>query len=182
MGSTHFSGEKEGCIYPTMRRFPPYQCSLMPRTENLIDKLGKAQYITTLDLTKGYWQVPVAKADQHKMSFATSFGMYQFRQMPFTLQVTPATCHIPTDDEGTEHYVSTYLDDLIIFSEGWEEYLTHVSTVLSRLREAELIVKPQKCQFGMKERGYLGHVVRRGRVHVEAAKVEAIKTMEPPKT
>lgn len=31
----------------------------MPRTDELIDRLGKAKYITTIDLTRGYWQVPV---------------------------------------------------------------------------------------------------------------------------
>ena len=37
----------------------------MPRISDFIDQLGEAKYITTLDLTKGYWQVPVKKARQH---------------------------------------------------------------------------------------------------------------------
>ena len=46
----------------------------MPRIDNLIDRLGKAKFITTLDLTRGYWQMPVAAEDQHKIAFATPFG------------------------------------------------------------------------------------------------------------
>ena len=43
----------------------------MPRIDDLIDRVGNANYITTLDLTKGYWQVPVAVKDQPKTAFTT---------------------------------------------------------------------------------------------------------------
>ncbi|KAL1248768.1 hypothetical protein QQF64_022086 [Cirrhinus molitorella] len=33
----------------------------MPRVDELLDRLGRARYISTLDLTKGYWQVPLTK-------------------------------------------------------------------------------------------------------------------------
>ena len=58
----------------------------MPRISDLIDQLGTAKYITTLDLTKGYWQVPVARDDQFKMAFTTPFGLFEFKRMPFGLQ------------------------------------------------------------------------------------------------
>ena len=63
----------------------------MPRVDELLDQLGKAKYISTLDLTKGYWQVPVAKEAQPKTAFKTPFGLYQFRRMSFGLQGAPAT-------------------------------------------------------------------------------------------
>ena len=63
----------------------------MPRVDDIIDRLGSAKYITTLDLTKGYWQVPVAAASRAKTAFTTPFGLYQFRTMPFGLKGAPAT-------------------------------------------------------------------------------------------
>lgn len=48
---------------------------LMPRIDDLIDGLGNARFIRTLNLTHGYWQVPVAKKDQHKTVFTTPYGM-----------------------------------------------------------------------------------------------------------
>ena len=51
----------------------------MPRVEDLIDGLGRAKFITTLDLSRGYWQVPVAKGVKHLTVFTTPFGLYQFR-------------------------------------------------------------------------------------------------------
>ena len=63
----------------------------MPRTDELIDRLGKAKYITTIDLTRGYWQVPVAEASRPKTAFTTPSGLFQFQVMPFGLHGAPAT-------------------------------------------------------------------------------------------
>ena len=60
----------------------------MPRISDLIDQLGTAKYITTLDLTKGYWQVPVARDET---AFTTPFRLFEFKRMPFGLQGAPAT-------------------------------------------------------------------------------------------
>ena len=63
----------------------------MSRIDDLIDRLGTAKFITTLDLTGGYWQVPVAEDSRHHTTFTTPFGLYQFTVMPFGLQGAPAT-------------------------------------------------------------------------------------------
>ena len=49
----------------------------MPRIDDLIDLLGKAKYISTLDLTRGYWQVPLAEDARHKTAFVTPSGLYR---------------------------------------------------------------------------------------------------------
>ena len=45
----HLNGLSEGDAYP------------MPHVDELIDYVGKTKFISGLDLTHGYWQVPVAK-------------------------------------------------------------------------------------------------------------------------
>ena len=57
----------------------------------MINLLGKASFITMLDLTRGYWQVPIANDDRHKTAFITLYGLYQFKRMSFGLQGAPAT-------------------------------------------------------------------------------------------
>ena len=61
----------------------------MPRIDDLIGRLGKAKYITTIDLMRGYWQVPVAEASRSKTVFTTPLGLFQFRVMPFGLHGAP---------------------------------------------------------------------------------------------
>ena len=59
--------------------------------DQLIDRLGNAKYISTLDLTRGYWQVPVAQDLQDKTAFTIPFGLFNFTVMPFGLHGAPAT-------------------------------------------------------------------------------------------
>ena len=91
---------------------------LMPRIDELLDKLGNAKYITTLDLTRGYWQVPVAASSRTKTAFTTAFGLYQFKVMPFGLHGAPATFQRMMDVllKGIHQYTAAYLDDLFVFS------------------------------------------------------------------
>ena len=74
------------CVdYRQLNSATPIDAYPMPRTDELIDKLGKARYITTLDLARGYWQVPMREGDRAKTAFTTPRGLYQFRVMPFGL-------------------------------------------------------------------------------------------------
>ncbi|CAM5168642.1 unnamed protein product [Natator depressus] len=63
----------------------------MPRPDELLDKLGGAWYLTTMDLTKGYWQVPLDADARLKSAFITPLGLYEFLTLPFGLKGAPAT-------------------------------------------------------------------------------------------
>ena len=156
----------------------------MPRIDELIDQLGQAKFVTTLDLTRGYWQVPVAEKARVKTAFVTPFGLYQFRVMPFGLQGAPATFQRMMDQllHGLEEYAAAYLDDLVIYSDSWEDHMLHLAKVFDRLRGAGLTAKPRKCQFGMTQCVYLGHVVGNGVVRPEQSKVEAVMSFPIPQT
>ena len=156
----------------------------MPRVDELIDRLGDAKFITTLDLSRGYWQVPVREADQPKTAFTTPYGLFQFRVMPFGLQGAPATFQRMMDIivDDARDYAAAYLDDVVIHSRSWEDHLRHVSDILHRLQTAGLTVKPKKCQFGMSYCTYLGHVVGNGEIRPETLKVQAVKDYPLPKT
>ena len=144
----------------------------MPRIEDLIDGLGKAKFITTLDLSQGYWQVPMAEGARHLTAFTTPIGLYQFRVMPFGLKGAPATFQCLMDKvlQGLQGFSAAYMyiDDLAIHSDSWDNPLQHVRTVLQRLWEAGLTAKPPKYQFGMDQCVYLGYVVGNGVIQPES--------------
>ena len=93
----------------------------------------------------------------------------------FRLQGTPATFQRLMDQilRGLQKFSSAYLDGVIIFSESWLDHITHVRFEL--LRAAGLTVKARKCQFGMTECHYLGHVAGSGLMQAEPAKIEAVE-------
>ena len=99
--------------------------------------------------------VPMNEEDKDKTAFITPKGLYQFREIPFGLCGAPAAFQRMMDRvvRGLE---SVYLDDVVIFSETWDDYIQHVREVLKRLREYKLTAKPTKCQFGMHGCVYLG--------------------------
>lgn len=122
----------------------------MPRIEDIFDDIGQSKYLTTLDLAKGYWQVPVAEEDKEKTAFITPTGLYQFRVMPFGLCGAPATFQRLMDVVVRElPFAKAYLDDLVIFSQTWQEHMEHLRFVFQCIKEAGLTVKLRKCQFGM---------------------------------
>ena len=119
--------KKDGlCVdYWNLNRLFRLDAYPMPRVDEMIDRIGQGKYISTLDLNKGYWEVPVEETSQSKTAFATPFGLYEFITMPFGLQGAPATFQrlmnkIP---RGVEKYASTYIDDVAIYSETWEDHL-----------------------------------------------------------
>ncbi len=173
------------CVdYRKLNANTPMDAYPMPRVDELIDRLGKATYITTLDLARGYWQVPVSEKDRLKTAFITPKGLFQFRVMPFGLNGAPATFQrlMDTAIRELEGYTAVYLDDIIIFSKTWEEHLEHIKAVLTRLRERNLTAKPEKCKFGMRECTYLGHIVGNGRVKPDPEKVRAVESFPRPVT
>ncbi|XP_077334566.1 uncharacterized protein LOC143975892 [Lithobates pipiens] len=133
----------------------------MPRIDELLDRLAAAHYITIMDLSRGYWQIPLAPEAREKSAFITPFGLFEFTVMPFGMKNAPATFQRVMNDllEGLETFAVAYLDDIAVFSPTWEEHLVHLSQVLDQLTAANLTVKPSKCQIAMTNVQYLGHRV-----------------------
>ena len=65
----------------------------MPQVDELLDKIGQARYITTLDLTRGYWQVPVAEESCSKTAFSKPLGLYQY-----TVMAVQGSSYVSTPD------------------------------------------------------------------------------------
>lgn len=81
-----------------------------------------------LDLTKGYWQIPMAQGDKEKTAFGTLWDLYQFTQMPFCLHGAATSFQQLMNLLLVLHhaYAAAYIDDLMIFSEQWEQHLQHL--------------------------------------------------------
>lgn len=61
----------------------------IPNISDILDKLGKSNYFTTLDLASGFHQIEVDPNDVPKTAFSTLNGLYEFKRMPFGLKNAP---------------------------------------------------------------------------------------------
>ena len=119
----------------------------MPRIEDLLERIGRANFITTLDLCKGYWQVRLEIQSRPLTAFRNPLGLFQFTVMPFGLHGAPVTFQRLMDKvlQGCEDSSAAYLDDVVVFSLTWEE---HLCRVLGAINAAGLTL--QKCEWARK--------------------------------
>lgn len=157
----------------------------LPRMDDCLDSLGTAKFFSTLDCNSGYWQVKVANDDKHKTAFTSHAGTFQWNRMPFGLCNAPATFQRTLDILLAGLRWKTclvYLDDVIIFSNSFEEHVQHVREVLSALQTAGLSLKLKKCKLFSATVDYLGHVIRPGKLAVAEKNTDAIKMCSYPST
>lgn len=158
----------------------------LPYIQNTLDKLRNAHYLTTLDIRSAYWQVGVAESSRPYTAFTVpGRGLFQFTRMPFGLHNAPATWQRLIDEvlgPELEPKVFTYLDDVVILTETFEEHLAVLEEVFRRLREANLTVSWEKCHFCRPQLKYLGYVVDGNGLHVDPDKVKAMLLLPPPKS
>ncbi|XP_029928572.1 uncharacterized protein LOC115374014 [Myripristis murdjan] len=156
----------------------------LPRLDDLIEQVGQARFISTLDLCKGYWQVPLTEAAKPLTAFRTPQGLWQFTKMPFGLQGAPATFQRLMNRvlSGMGTFCAAYLDDIVIYSNSWQEHLTHLKEVLQRIKQAGLTINPRKCALARQELQYLGHILGGGVIKPVKDKVVAVKARERPTT
>jgi hypothetical protein len=156
----------------------------LPNISDYLDALGKAKYFTVMDLISGYWQILLDSADREKTAFSTRNGHWQFNVMPFGLSGAPATFQRAMDvllSGCLWHFALVYLDDIIVFSNTWEEHLKHLDEVLTRLNKSNFKVKLEKCQFACETVKFLGHVISRDGIHPDPDKIAKIKDTPAPK-
>ncbi len=167
-GSTRFCND-----YRKLNEVSKFDTYPMPRIDELIERLGPARFITTLDLTKGYWQVPLTPQAKPKTAFSTPDGAFQYRVLPFGSTGPPATFQRLMDRVLRPHqqYAAAYLDDIVIHSRSWEEHLHHLEAVLQALRAAALTANPNKCSLAQEEANYLGYTVGRGNVKPQSKRL-----------
>lgn len=160
----------------------PYSYPL-PRIEDCVDSIGTAQYVTKLDLLKGYWQVPLTKRASTISAFVTPDTFLQYTVMVFGMRNTPATFQRLVNKVlyGFPN-CSAYRDDLVICTKTWSDHLYTLRQVFHRLAQASLTLNLAKCEFAKATVTYLGREVGSGQVRPLNAKVAVIMEYPTPTT
>lgn len=157
----------------------------LPKINSILSKLGQANYISSIDLNKAFWQIPLDEESSAKTAFVVpGRGLFEFTVVPFGL-ANAAQCQQKLMQNvlgyDLEPSVFVYLDDVIIVSENFESHMKMLNEVYKRLKNANLTVNRKKCEFCRDSLKYLGFIIDKTGLKTDPEKVECMVNYPIPK-
>ncbi|GJY69391.1 hypothetical protein Tco_0472373 [Tanacetum coccineum] len=157
----------------------------LPVVDDLFDQLQGSSVYSKIDLRSGYHQLRVRDEDILMNAFRTRYEHYEFQVMPFGITYAPAmfmdlmnrVCKPYLDK-----FVIVFIDDILIYSCNKEEHANHLRIILELLQKEKLYAKFSKCDFWIRIVQFLGHLIDSQGLHVDPAKIEAVKNWTSPTT
>ena len=136
-------GGKRLCVdYRALNKITRTYIWPMPRIEDILAKLGKAKFFTTLDLRSGYHHIAIDEDSIKKTAFCTPFSIYEYLKVPFGLAQAPSYFQkLMNKVLNGLNFAFAYLDDIIIFSETAEEHMKHIQIIIDRCKATQLKLK-----------------------------------------
>jgi hypothetical protein len=155
----------------------------LPVIDELLDELAGSHWFSKLDLRAGYHQIRLAPGEEYKTAFQTHNGHYEFRVMAFGLTGAPATFQFAMNASLApvlRKFALVFFDNILIYSQTYEQHLDHVNQVLTILQRDKWQVKLSKCAFAQQKIAYLGHVISAEGVATDTTKIETVKSWPRP--
>ncbi len=177
-------GSNRICVdYRKLNRITVFDPEPMPQVQDIFAELSGSQYFSKFDFCKGYWQVPMSDGDKDLTTFVTHRGLFRFNVMPFGLVNAPATfSRIMRKLLNGLAKIHNYLDDVLNPSVSWHEQMYSLREFLTRVRAANLALKPSKCFVGYTDLVFLGHKLTSVGVAPTDDLVSKISQASPPTT
>jgi hypothetical protein len=157
----------------------------LPFIDQMVERLAGHDYYCFLDGYSDYNQIPLDPKDQEKTTFTCPFGMFAYCRMPFELcnaTFTFQRCMISIFSDMVKRHLEIFMDDFSVFGSSFGECLHHLTLVLIRCKEKNLVLNWEKCHFMVKQGIVLGHVISSRGIEVDKAKVDLIFSLPPPRT
>jgi hypothetical protein len=149
--------------------------------EEIWARMHDSTWYSKMDLSKGFWQLPLKEECRDVTSFISPRGLFRYKFLPFGLSVSPAWFAKMMRKllEGSiqlEHF----FDDILAHTASWPYHLEILRDVFTRVRNANLTLRPSKCFFGNTEIGFLGHTISEKGLIPSKDKVEKVVEMPAP--
>ncbi len=140
-------------------------------------EVEKAEVLSKIDLTKGYYHVPLEAESRDVTSFVTPWGCFKFKVLPFGLKHAPAIFQRIMEQilRECKGWSVVYIDDILVYSDKNEDHEKLVQCVLEVISRSGM-----KCDWAKEFVEFLGHVIGRGQISVPEARVQALKEYRKP--
>lgn len=153
----------------------------IPRIDDLLTALNNSTYYCSLDLVKAYLHVPVDEESAKIQTIITHKGTYAFNRLSFGIKTAPNDFHLVMDKVLADlEGVTTYFDNIIVHAKTKEQCYKNLIGCLNRLKEYDLHLNKDKCEFFKTKVQYLGYVIEQGKISKDPAKVTAITNAPRP--
>ena len=154
----------------------------LPTVDDTLARLRGASVFSTLDLTSGFWQIPLAKDCSDLATFITPFGRFKFNRLPFGITSAPEIFQrrlqqLLDDVPGA----LVFIDDIIVFGDTMSKHDEALDKTCQRLNSAGLTLNETKCHYRQSQVKFLGHSVNAQGVSPDPAKIAAIAEMPTPR-
>lgn len=145
--------------------------------------LAGKKVFSKIDLIRAFYQILMAEEDIEKTAVITPFGLFEFLVMTFGLRNAGQTFQRLMDEalRGLDFAVS-YIDDILIASDNFEQHLEHLRLVFERLEKFGIVINLSKCVFGAQQIEFLGHLIDANGIRPIPSRVEAICNLKRPTT
>lgn len=155
----------------------------IPNIDQLIEKFTGSTMFTSLDLAHGYLQIPLSAEARKASAFITPDETGQFTRMYFGLMNAPYEfAKIMNQAMGKlkNNVVINYFDNYYIAARNWKEMRERLELVFKALMNANLTLRPSKCQFAAKQIEFLGFELSAQGIKPGIRKMEAIRSYREP--
>jgi deoxyadenosine/deoxycytidine kinase len=152
---------------------------------SIIDELANGTVFTCMDIRSSYWNISVHPNSREKTAFTSTYGLYQFKRLPYGLMNAPATMVRLVDTVFRPllwKCVQIFVDDIVVYSPSVEQHVIDLKSVFALLRESRFKIALDKSKFAMDQIVYLGHQIT-GHNHTispDPEKVECVKHYPTP--
>ncbi len=149
--------------------------------DEVLAQIQGSKYLTRLDIIITFNKLHMSSESEDLTTFVTFFNVYKYRITLFELI---------NESAFFQHYINnvlfnclhkfcqTYLNDILIYSKTLKEHRTHVKEVLEKLREVNLQINIDKCEFKIQKISFLELLIFINDLRMNSWKVDVIQDWE----
>ena len=190
------SGSVRVCVnYQYLNRYTLPDQIPLPNISEVVQRIGKARFISSFDTVSGFHQCLVTPEDRWKTAFVCDTSQYEWVRCPFGLKSSGCTFvrTLKKVIDPIKNIAESYVDDIAVYSgdvtkanadenEDWKCHLADLRVFLQKILESGLTLNLKKSQFAKSEVTFVGHIVGSGRRRASNEKVDSIKSLRVPET
>ena len=155
----------------------------LPTMQRVLDELKECTYLSSMDITSSFNQIPLAEKSRHLTAFTYNKRRFVFRQMVMGLKQSSAKfCRMIDKLFGPVIGLSIllFIDDILVGSDTVEDHLSRLEFVFEKLESANLKLKPSKCHLFRKEVSFIGYTVSKEGIKIDNSRIQPILELKPP--